>query len=58
MKPAAAAPLVETLDLSYAVEVILRMEPRKAAKLLSAIKPKRATAISRSITALNAEEIK
>ena len=58
MKPAAAAPLVEKLDLSYAVEVILRMEPRKAAKLLSAIKPKRATAISRSITALNAEEIK
>lgn len=54
MKPAAAAPLVEKLDLSYAVEVILRMEPRKAAKLLSAIESKRAAAISRSITAVSA----
>ena len=58
MKPAAAAPLMAKLDLPYAVEVILRMEPKKAAKLLSAIEPKRAAAISRSITALNAEEIK
>jgi len=58
MKPAAAAPLMEKLDLPYAVEVILRMEPRKAAKLLSAIKPERAAAISRSITTLTAEEIK
>jgi flagellar motility protein MotE (MotC chaperone) len=58
MKPAAAAPLMAKLDLPYAVEVILRMEPRKAAKLLSAIESKRAAAISRSITALNAEEIK
>ncbi|MEA2108545.1 MAG: hypothetical protein U9P07_03915, partial [Pseudomonadota bacterium] len=57
MKPAAAAPLVEKLDLAYAVEVILRMKPRKAAKLLSAIEPKKAAAISRSITTLTAEEI-
>lgn len=55
MKPEAAAPLVENLDLSYAVEVILRMEPRKAAKLLAAIEPRKATAISRSITALKGE---
>jgi len=53
MKPAAAAPLMEKLDLPYAVEVILRMKPKKAAKLLSAIKPKRAAAISRSITAVS-----
>lgn len=58
MKPAAAAPLMAKLDLPYAVEVILRMEPKKAAKLLSAIEPKRAAAISRSITSLKAEEIK
>lgn len=54
MKPAAAAPLMAKLDLPYAVEVILRMQPRKAAKLLSAIEPKRAAAISRSITMVNA----
>ncbi len=55
MKPAAAAPLMEKLDLPYAVEVILRMKPKKAAKLLSAIKPERAAAISRSITKITAE---
>ena len=58
MKPAAAAPLMEKLDLPYAVEVILRMKPRKAAKLLSAIEPARAAAISRSITTATVEETK
>ena len=58
MKPVAAAPLMEKLDLSYAVEVILRMEPRKAAKLLSAIEPERAAAISRSITTATIGESK
>ncbi len=54
MKPDAAAPLMEKLDLPYAVEVILRMQPRKAAKLLSAVNAERAAAISRSITSARA----
>jgi flagellar motility protein MotE (MotC chaperone) len=54
MKPDAAAPLMEKLDLPYAVEVILRMQPRKAAKLLSAVNAERAAAISRSITSAKA----
>ncbi len=52
MKPAAAAPLLEKLELKYAVEVILRMPTKKSAKLLSAVDEERAVAISRAITAL------
>jgi len=52
MKPAAAAPLLEELELKYAVEVILRMPTKKSAKLLSAVEEERAVAISRAITAL------
>ena len=52
MKPAAAAPLLEELELKYAVEVILRMPTKKAAKLLSAVEEEQAVAISRAITAL------
>ncbi len=52
MKPAASAPLLQKLELKYAVEIILRMPPKKAAKLLSATDKERAVAISRAITAL------
>lgn len=56
MKPAAAAPLVEKLELKYGVEVVLRMQPRKAAKLLSAIDGARAREISRAVTELQGLE--
>ncbi len=52
MKPAAAAPLLEKLDLKYAVEVILRMPTKKAAKLLSAVEAGKAAEISKAITGL------
>jgi len=55
MKPDAAAPLLEKLDLPYAVEVVLRMEPKKAAKLLSAVNAEKAAVISRSITSATAD---
>ena len=53
MKPADSAPLVERLENVYAVEVILRLEPRRAGKILAAMKPERAAEISRLITSMS-----
>ncbi|HDS15897.1 MAG TPA: hypothetical protein ENN66_04655 [Proteobacteria bacterium] len=52
MKPEAAAPLLAEMEIKYAVEVVLRMPAKKSAKLLSAVEPSRAAAISRAITEL------
>jgi len=46
MKPAKAAPILETLDPETVLEILRRMKPRQAAKMLAALNPALASEVS------------